>query len=78
MYLNHIRKSVTGLSQDYIAYNILGFVSYSIFNGAFYWSPSIQQTYRKPLSFTIGLHPSELLPPQFSPQGGNALQCTLR
>lgn len=43
--LNYQRKSVVGLSFDYLHYNILGFTSYTIYNLAFFFSPAIQQEY---------------------------------
>ncbi|KAG0252405.1 hypothetical protein BG011_007001 [Mortierella polycephala] len=45
--LNWRRKSVQGLSLDFIFLNVLGFLCYSIFNLAFYYSPEIQEEYRK-------------------------------
>jgi len=47
IYTNWKRKSVVGLSFDYVTYNIIGFVCYSIFNASFYWIPSIQEDYKK-------------------------------
>ena len=46
VYLNWKRKSVVGLSFDFEAYNIIGFVCYSVFNCAFFWSDSIQDAYK--------------------------------
>ncbi|KAF9911995.1 hypothetical protein EC991_001442 [Linnemannia zychae] len=45
--LNWRRKSVQGLSMDFIYLNVLGFLCYSIFNLAFYYSPEVQEEYRK-------------------------------
>lgn len=44
--LNYKRKSVQGLSLDFIFLNVLGFLCYSVFNLAFYFSTSIQDQYR--------------------------------
>lgn len=46
MYLNWKRKSVVGLSFDFEAYNIIGFVCYSVFNCSFFWSDSIEDAYK--------------------------------
>ncbi|KAI9013985.1 PQ loop repeat-domain-containing protein [Phycomyces nitens] len=40
--LNWQRKSVQGLSIDFLYYNVLGFLCYSIFNVAFFFSETIQ------------------------------------
>ena len=41
------RKSVSGISLDFLSLNLFGFFCYSIFNVAFLVSPLIQQQYRK-------------------------------
>ncbi|GAB9466717.1 hypothetical protein Gpo141_00004083 [Globisporangium polare] len=43
--LNHARRSVVGLSLDYVVLSLFGFVCYAIFNCAFYYSESVQQQY---------------------------------
>ena len=43
--LNYRRKSVVGLSFDYLHYNILGFTCYSIYNLTLYFSPVVQAQY---------------------------------
>ena len=43
--LNFYRKSVVGLNFDFLAYNIIGFAFYGIFNACLFWSPAIQKTY---------------------------------
>ncbi|KAF9175664.1 hypothetical protein BGX21_010569 [Mortierella sp. AD011] len=45
--LNWRRKSVQGLSIDFIYLNVLGFLCYSIFNLAFFYSAEVQEEYRK-------------------------------
>ncbi|KAF9981547.1 hypothetical protein BGZ65_003816 [Modicella reniformis] len=45
--LNWRRKSVQGLSIDFIYLNVLGFLCYSIFNLSFYLSSEVQEEYRK-------------------------------
>ncbi|VDM05742.1 unnamed protein product, partial [Schistocephalus solidus] len=41
-YMNWHRKSVVGLSFDFLAFNLLGFICYSAFNIGLYWVPYIQ------------------------------------
>ncbi|KAI7828282.1 PQ loop repeat-domain-containing protein [Kickxella alabastrina] len=43
--LNYRRKSVEGLSIDFLIYNVYGFACYALFNTAFYFSKSIQDEY---------------------------------
>jgi cystinosin len=43
--MNWKRKSVIGLSFDYLCFNIIGFSAYAAFNSAFYWNKSIQFEY---------------------------------
>lgn len=45
--LNWRRKSVQGLSMDFIYLNVLGFLCYSIFNLSFFYSADVQEEYRK-------------------------------
>ncbi|KAF9085293.1 hypothetical protein BGX23_009799 [Mortierella sp. AD031] len=45
--LNWRRKSVQGLSLDFIHLNVLGFLCYSIFNLSFYFSSEVQEEYRR-------------------------------
>ena len=47
VWLNWKRKSVVGLSFDFEAYNIIGFLCYSVFNCAFFWFPSIEADYKE-------------------------------
>ncbi|CDI97842.1 cystinosin [Echinococcus multilocularis] len=50
--LNCQRKSVTGLSFDFVVFNVIGFACYSAFNIGLYFVPRIQAQYfaRHPLS----------------------------
>lgn len=41
------RRSTVGLSADFCGLNVLGFTCYSIYNVAFFWSPTIQRMYRE-------------------------------
>lgn len=45
-YLNWKRKSVIGLSFDYLHYNILGFTCYSIYNLTLFFSPVVKAQYQ--------------------------------
>lgn len=44
--LNYKRQSVVGYSLDYLSLNVVGFVGYSVFNCAFYFSTSVQHEYK--------------------------------
>lgn len=46
LYLNWRRKSVVGQSFDYVFMNVLGFLSYSIYNFSFYAIDSVKEEYR--------------------------------
>ncbi|KAF9968113.1 hypothetical protein BGZ73_000248 [Actinomortierella ambigua] len=46
-FLNWRRKSVQGLSFDFLYLNVLGFLCYSIFNLGFFFSSEIQDEYRR-------------------------------
>ncbi|KAF9105507.1 hypothetical protein BGX29_012083 [Mortierella sp. GBA35] len=45
--LNWRRKTVQGLSMDFIHLNVVGFLCYSIFNLAFFFSSEIQEEYKR-------------------------------
>jgi cystinosin len=42
---NYWRRSVVGLHFDYVAYNITGFIAYSVFNCSLYWNSTVQEQY---------------------------------
>jgi len=44
---NYFRKSVVGLSFDYIALNFIGYICYSIYNGSLLYNNAIRQAYHK-------------------------------
>ncbi|KAI8091899.1 PQ loop repeat-domain-containing protein [Thamnidium elegans] len=46
IFLNWKRKSVKGLSIDFLFYNVLGFFCYSIYNLSFYFDKEIQEEYQ--------------------------------
>ncbi|KAI9506274.1 PQ loop repeat-domain-containing protein [Coemansia spiralis] len=45
--LNYRRKSVEGLSIDFLVYNLYGFACYALFNTAFFFSRSIGDEYER-------------------------------
>ncbi|XP_071952166.1 cystinosin-like [Antedon mediterranea] len=45
--LNFHRKSVIGLNFDFLAYNLIGFSAYGIFNIGMFWIPHIQEQYEE-------------------------------
>ncbi|KAJ1733686.1 hypothetical protein LPJ61_001439 [Coemansia biformis] len=45
--LNYKRKSVEGLSIDFLVYNVYGFACYAVFNSAFFFSKSIADEYAR-------------------------------
>ena len=47
VYLNKKRKSVIGFSFDYLHYNVLGFVSYSIYNVSLFFIPIVKEQYEE-------------------------------
>lgn len=54
VYLNYVRRSVEGLSYDYMAYNILGFSCYTVFNAMFRWFPTVQREYGECVPVWVG------------------------
>ncbi|KDO35314.1 hypothetical protein SPRG_00163 [Saprolegnia parasitica CBS 223.65] len=46
IFLNWRLKNVEGLSIDFIAYNIVGFSCYTVYNSSFFWSESVQEEYK--------------------------------
>lgn len=54
-YSNWKRKSVVGLNFDFLAFNITGYLAYSIFNIGLYFIPEIQKEYHKQ-------HPTGVIP----------------
>jgi len=45
--LNFQRKSVVGLNFDFLAYNLLGFTCYGLYNIGMYWIPSVKEEYQR-------------------------------
>eukprot|EP01132_Coremiostelium_polycephalum_P008470 gene8470-10403_t len=42
---NYRRKSVIGLSFDFLFFNITGYLCYTVFNSALFWDPLVQSQY---------------------------------
>lgn len=59
IYYNFSRKSVVGLSFDFLAFNITGFLAYGIFNIGLFWIPLVQEQY-------FELHPTGVNPVQIN------------
>lgn len=55
IYINWKRKSVVGFNFDFIAFNITGYLAYSIFNIGLFFIPEIQKEYHS-------LHPTGVIP----------------
>ncbi|XP_023213864.1 cystinosin-like [Centruroides sculpturatus] len=55
IYTNWKRKSVVGLNFDFLAFNITGYLAYSIFNVGLYFIPEIQKEYHS-------WHPTGVIP----------------
>lgn len=58
MFINYNRKSVVGLSFDFLAMNFMGHTLYAIFNTCLYFVPFFQHEYFK--RFPQGVNPVEL------------------
>ena len=59
IYENWKRKSVLGLSFDFLGLNVIGFVLYSVFNVGLYWVGPIQEQY-------FAKHPTGVNPVQLN------------
>ncbi|PIK47980.1 putative cystinosin [Apostichopus japonicus] len=53
VYLNFRRKSVVGLSFDFLSYNFTGFLAYGIFNVGLYWIDEIKEEYTKQHKYSV-------------------------
>jgi cystinosin len=60
-FLNWKRKSVVGLSMDYLDYNILGFVCYSIYNCTLFFDAAVQERYEETVGSVIPVEPSDVV-----------------
>jgi len=58
VWVNYKRKSVEGLSFDFLLFNITGYTGYSIFNCALYFSSVVQEQYREKYRTSSNPHPS--------------------
>ncbi|XP_053562072.1 cystinosin [Bombina bombina] len=52
---NWLRKSVVGLSFDFLALNLTGFIAYSVFNVGLFWIPYTREQF-------IQVHPNGVIP----------------
>jgi len=57
--LNFQRKSVVGLNFDFLAYNIVGFVAYGLYNIGMFWIPVVKEEY-------LSLNPDGINPVQLN------------
>ncbi|XP_057334906.1 cystinosin homolog [Microplitis mediator] len=55
LYDNYKKKSVVGLSVDLFALNIVGYLTYSLFNCGLYWIPEVEAEYYR--RYPRGLNP---------------------
>ncbi|KFP01898.1 Cystinosin, partial [Calypte anna] len=55
LFENWRRKSVVGLSFDFIALNLTGFIAYSVFNVGLFWIPLIKEEFF--ISYPSGVNP---------------------
>ncbi|XP_008551057.1 cystinosin homolog [Microplitis demolitor] len=55
IYDNYRRKSVVGLSVDLFALNIVGYLTYALFNCGLYWIPEVESEYYR--RYPRGLNP---------------------
>ncbi|PIK56018.1 putative cystinosin-like [Apostichopus japonicus] len=53
VYLNFRRRSVVGLSFDFLSYNFTGFLAYGIFNVGLYWIDEIKEEYTKQHKYSV-------------------------
>ncbi|VEU33705.1 unnamed protein product [Pseudo-nitzschia multistriata] len=44
---NFKRKSVEGLSPDFVVLNVIGFACYTAYNASFFWNTTIQEEYKR-------------------------------
>ncbi|GAM22479.1 hypothetical protein SAMD00019534_056540 [Acytostelium subglobosum LB1] len=58
--LNYKRKSVIGLSFDYLLFNITGYICYSIYNCVVYWSPVVRAEYLHKFGPPIPVQPNDI------------------
>lgn len=47
IFLNYARKSVVGLSFDFLAYNLVAFACYTVYNFAMLYVPEIRKEYQE-------------------------------
>ncbi|CAG0881567.1 unnamed protein product, partial [Cyprideis torosa] len=70
VYTNWKRRSVRGLSLDFVVINLVGFLCYNAFNCALYWSNPIQEQYYE-------RHPMGVIPVTLNDVGFSLHACVL-
>ncbi|KAM9526184.1 cystinosin isoform 2-T4 [Guaruba guarouba] len=58
LFENWRRKSVVGLSFDFLALNLTGFIAYSVFNVGLFWIPLIKEEFL--VSYPSGVNPVDI------------------
>ncbi|KYQ91300.1 cystinosin [Tieghemostelium lacteum] len=58
--LNYQRKSVVGLSFDFLYFNVTGYICYSIFNSVLFWDPIVKQQYLIKYGPPIPVQPNDI------------------
>jgi len=60
VYDNWKRRSVIGLSFDYVALNLVGWIAYSLFNCLLYWEPTMKQEYINKFGPPLPVNPNDI------------------
>lgn len=58
VFLNYHRKSVVGLSFDFLAYNLVAFACYTVYNFSMLYIPEIQREYQEMFHQHVPVHSS--------------------
>eukprot|EP00178_Gracilaria_changii_P017099 TRINITY_DN488_c0_g1_i2.p1 TRINITY_DN488_c0_g1~~TRINITY_DN488_c0_g1_i2.p1 ORF type:complete len:328 (+),score=25.64 TRINITY_DN488_c0_g1_i2:123-986(+) len=59
--LNHRRKTTAGLSPDFMAINIVGFISYAIYTFSSYWDPDVAESYKQATGYPPQVEMNDVL-----------------
>ncbi|KAF2074737.1 hypothetical protein CYY_003969 [Polysphondylium violaceum] len=57
---NFRRKSVVGLSFDFLYFNVTGYICYSVFNAVLFWSPLVKEEYLNKYGPPIPVHINDI------------------
>ncbi|EFA86516.1 cystinosin [Heterostelium album PN500] len=60
LYLNFKRKSVIGLSFDFLLFNITGYICYSVYNCVLFWVPFVKDEYLHKYGPPIPVQPNDV------------------